>query len=37
MGWPVYNKVDAANVKNRSADLQLKPFFDKNKVISITD
>ncbi len=37
MGCPAYNKIDAADVKSRAADLQLKPFFDKNKVISITD
>jgi len=37
MGCPAYNKEDATDVENRAADLQLKPFFDKNKVISISD
>jgi hypothetical protein len=37
MGCPAYNKKDAAGVENHAADLQLKPFFGKNKVISITD
>jgi hypothetical protein len=37
MGCLAYNKVDAADVEKRAANLQLKPFFDKNKVMSITD
>jgi len=29
MGCPAYNKEDAADVENRAADLQLKPFLTK--------
>jgi hypothetical protein len=33
MDCPAYNKEDAADVENRTADLQLKPFFDKKDML----